>query len=159
MRRIRLPHVATLAIACLFLQAAAAQQMAPVAEVRNVPATLHGTTVNDPYRWLEDTKSAQAQSWFKGQGEAARSVLERIEGRDALAARLAQLADSRGDAFGGITRMPGDRYFYLKRSPGERQFKLYMRAGLAGAETLLVDPNVDTQRTGVPHAINYFKPS
>ena len=159
MRRIRLPHVATLAIACLFLQAAAAQQMAPVAEVRNVPATLHGTTVNDPYRWLEDTKSAQAQSWFKGQGDAARSVLERIEGRDALATRLAQLADSRGDAFGGITRMPGDRYFYLKRSPGERQFKLYMRAGLAGAETLLVDPNVDTQRTGVPHAINYFKPS
>ena len=40
MRRIRLPNAATLAIACLFLQAAAAQQMAPVAEVRNVPATL-----------------------------------------------------------------------------------------------------------------------
>ncbi len=143
----------------LNFSAVIAQQGLPVAEVRNVPTSMHGATVNDPYRWLEDTKSAQTQSWFKRQGDVARSVLDRIEGRETLAARLAQLANAQGDAFGRIVRMPGDRYFYLKRSPGGRQFKLYMRTGLGGSETLLVDPEIDSQRTGVPHAINYFKPS
>ena len=159
MHTIRLLPSVLFAIGAFCLQISSAQQLPPVAEIRNVPTILHGSTVNDPYRWMEDTKSAQSQAWFKGQGDASRSILDRIEGRDALAARLAQLADSRGDAFSSITRMPGDRYFYLKRKPGERQYKLYMRRGLAGVETILVDPETETKRTGIPHAINYFKPS
>jgi len=34
----------------------------PVAEVRNVPSTLHGTVVSDPYRWTEETQSPQSQA-------------------------------------------------------------------------------------------------
>lgn len=55
--------------------------------------------------------------------------------------------------------MPGDKIFYMKRPKGERQFKLVMRIGLQGAERILVDPELDAKRTGVPHAINYFRPS
>ncbi len=131
----------------------------PVAEVKDVPTVYHGTTVPDPYRWLEDSKSAPAQTWLKGQGAAARSVLDRIDGRDAIAQRLAELADAQGDAVGSLMRLPGERYYYLKRKVGEKQFKLVMRQGLSGAERLLVDPEAETARTGVPHAINYFKPS
>ncbi len=131
----------------------------PVAELRDVPTTYHGTTVPDPYRWLEDSKSAPAQTWLKGQGAEARSVLDRIDGRDAIAQRLAELADAQGDAVRGLMRLPGERYYYLKRKVGEKQFKLLMREGLNGAERLLVDPEAETARTGVPHAINYFKPS
>ena len=143
----------------LLMAATATFAAPPVAEVKDVPTTYHGTTVPDPYRWLEDSKSAPAQTWLKGQGAAARSVLDRIDGRDAIAQRLAELADAQGDAVGSLMRLPGERYYYLKRKVGEKQFKLVMRQGLSGAERLLVDPEAETARTGVPHAINYFKPS
>ncbi|MDP2007965.1 MAG: prolyl oligopeptidase family serine peptidase [Rubrivivax sp.] len=145
--------------AALFLAATATFAAPPVAEVKNVPGVYHGTTVPDPYRWLEDSKGASAQAWLKGQGAAARSVLDRIDGRDAIAQRLAELADAQGDAVGSVMRLPGERYYYLKRKVGEKQFKLVMRQGVAGAEQVLVDPEVETQRSGVPHAINYYKPS
>jgi prolyl oligopeptidase len=131
----------------------------PVAEVKDMPTTYHGITVPDPYRWLEDSKSAPAQTWLKGQGAAARSMLDRIDGRDAIAQRLMELADAQGDAVGSLMRLPGERYYYLKRKVGEKQFKLLMRQGLSGAERVLVDPEAETARTGVPHAINYYKPS
>jgi prolyl oligopeptidase len=152
---IAVPAAAVTALALAFGALAAP----PVAEVRNVPTVLHGTTVNDPYRWLEDVASPPVQAWFRGQGDAARSVLDRIEGRDALARRLAELSQAQGDAVGSVTCLPGERCYYLKRPAGDKQFKLMMRQGLAGPEKLLVDPEQDSQRTGVPHAINYFKPS
>lgn len=131
----------------------------PPAEVRNVPTTLHGRSVPDPYRWLEDTQKPAVQNWLRGQGDFSRSVLDRIDGREAIAQRLAELSDARGDAIRSVVRMPGERYYYLKRKVGERQFKLVMREGLQGAEKLLVDPEVEARRSGVPHAINYFRPS
>lgn len=131
----------------------------PVAEARPQTETFHGVKVDDPYRWLENTKSNAVQAWLRGQGEAARSVLDRIDGRDAIARRLAELADAQGDSIRGLRQLPDERYYYFKRSPGQKQFKLMMREGLAGAEKLLVDPEEATRRTGVPHAVNYFAPS
>ena len=55
--------------------------------------------------------------------------------------------------------MPGGRLYYLRRLAGENQFKLILREGLNGAERVLVDPDALTRARGVPHAINYFKPS
>ncbi len=151
------PHHA--AAVLLLLCASAVQAAPPVAEVRNVPTLLHGTVVNDPYRWMEDVKSAPVQAWMKAQGDATRQLLDRIDGRAALQARLAELALARGDSVGSVLQMPGDRWYYLKRARGESQFKLVVRTGLNGAERVLVDPAVPSKKTGVPHAINYFKPS
>ena len=121
---------ATLLASLLF--APTAQAAPPVAEVKNVPTTLHGTVVPDPYRWMEEVKSAPAQAWFKGQGTEARSVLDRIDGREAIAKRLAELADAQGDAVRGVMRLPGERYYYLKRKVGEKQFKLGDAPGSEG---------------------------
>ena len=153
----RLAHV--LLHTGLALAASATLAAPPVADIRNMPATFHGTTVPDPYRWLEDTRSAPVQAWLRGQGEATRSVLDRIDGREAITKRLTELADAQGDSVRNVVRMPGERYYYFKRKVGEKQFKLVMREGLAGAERLLVDPEIATRRTGVPHAVNYFMPS
>ncbi|MBG9388995.1 prolyl oligopeptidase family serine peptidase [Caenimonas aquaedulcis] len=131
----------------------------PVAPVRDVPENLHGTTVHDPYRYFENIKDTGVQAWLKGQGDYARQVLDRIEGRAALEKRIAEYSASAGDSINAIVRMPGDKIFYLKRPRGERQFKLVMREGLQGAEKVLVDPEAETARTGTPHAVNYFVPS
>ncbi len=148
---------ATLLGLCLMGNALAAPP--PVAEVRNVPTTAHGLVIDDPYRWLEDAKNPEALAWMKAQGEHARALLDRIEGREAIGRRLAELSASQGDAIRRLTLMPGERLYYLKRAVGERQFKLVMRQGVAGAERVLVDPEQASRRTGVPHAINYYKPS
>ena len=46
------------ALAFLLVSAAArADAPPPVAEIRNVPETFFGTTVDDPYRYFEDAKA------------------------------------------------------------------------------------------------------
>jgi prolyl oligopeptidase len=156
----RLSVLALIAVGTFTTGAQAAPAVtAPVAEVRNVPSTLHGTVVNDPYRWMEDAKGPASQTWLKAQGVVARSVLDRIDGRETIAARLDALSKAQGDTVRSVLQMPGERWYYLKRAVGERQFKLVMRQGVNGAERVLVDPEVEAAKTGVPHAINHFKPS
>lgn len=132
----------------------------PVAPVRDVTQVLHGVTVHDPYRDLEDTKAPATQEWLKAQGAYAESVLATMPGRQALTERIDALSRSTGDVVREIVRGPGDRLFYLKREAGHAQFKVVMRHGLAGKERTLVDPEEMTRRAkGVPHAVNYFVPS
>ena len=132
---------------------------APVAPMGEVVDTIHGVTVKDPYRYFENTKTPEVQAWLKGQGDAARESLDRIALRDQLEKRITELTNATGDSINSVLRMPGDLIYYLKRAKGERQFRLVMRVGVAGVERLLVDPEIDAKRTGVPHAINYYRPS
>lgn len=118
----------------------------------------HGVRVVDPFRNLEDLKSPKTREWLVAQGVYATSVLARIEGRDALRDRIAELAASSGDVVRRVTRR-GDRVFYLKRVAGQSQFKLVTRVTLDGAERVLVDPQAMALATGTPHAVNYFTPS
>lgn len=138
---------------------AAALAAPPVAEVQDVPTVHHGTTVHDPYRWLEDVQSPRAQAWMLAQGDATRALLDRIDQRGDIQSRLTEIRRSTGDSVRNLIRMPGGRLFYLKRAVGENQFKLVMRQGLDGTEQVLVDPAVESARTSVPHAINHFTPS
>lgn len=132
--------------------------VAPIAEVRDQPSLLHGTSVPDPYRWMEDTRSPATQAWIQAQGAAARGVLDRIEGGDLIATRLAAMTQAQGDAVRSLVQV-GERLYYLKRGRGEAQFSLVMRQGLDGAEKTLVNATGLAKKTGVPHAINYFSPS
>jgi prolyl oligopeptidase len=127
--------------------------------VKDVSETMHGVVVKDPYRYLEQVRTPEVKAWYQAQGDYARATLDQITMRDGLERRITELTSASGDAIGSITRMPGDKIFYMKRPKGERQFKLAMRIGLKGTERILVDPEVDAKRTGVPHAINYFRPS
>ena len=139
--------------------ACAALAAPPVAPVRDVVETLHGVTVHDPYRYFENRKDLDVQTWLQGQGAFARETLDRIDGRLQMEKRITELSAASGDVVTGITRMPGGLVYYQKRGRSEKQFKLVLRAGLTGPERVLVDPQVETRRSGVPHAINYFVPS
>ncbi|HVZ44371.1 MAG TPA: prolyl oligopeptidase family serine peptidase [Ramlibacter sp.] len=131
----------------------------PVAPVRDQVDTWHGVQVHDPYRYMENLADPQVKSWVEAQGAYSRGLLDRIEGRAELEKRLAEIEASLGDRRFGITRMPGGAVFYLLRERKGKQVKLAMRASLGGAEKVLVDPDTYAQKTGVPHAINWFSPS
>lgn len=139
--------------------ALATEPVLPVAAVRDVVQVLHGVTVHDPYRYMENVKDPEVQKWLRAQGEVTRQTLDRIDLRERLLKRIEELSAATGDSIDGVVRMPGERIYYLKRPKGEKQFKLMMRIGLGGAEKMLVDPEVQAHRTGVPYAVNYFMPS
>jgi prolyl oligopeptidase len=132
---------------------------AQAARIDSVIDQHHGVAVPDPYRYLEDVKSPEVQAWMQAQSDATAKLLASIDGRDALAARIGEVTAAAGDRIANVMRLPGERYYYLKRASGERQFRLIMRQGLTGTERTLVDPEVESRATGVPHAINYYQPS
>src|SRR5262245_30026397 len=113
----------------------------PKSKVENVSDTLHGVTVNDPYRWLEDQDSPETRAWIAEQMEHTRSVLDAIPGREAIRKRLAELM--RVDTMSTPSER-GGRYFFTKRLAGQNQAVLVMRQGLKGEDQVLVDPNTMT---------------
>lgn len=131
----------------------------PVAPVRPVTETFFGTSVTDPYRYMEDLASPEVQAWAKAQSDAARSALDAIPGRSALLKRIAALEASVPARVGDVKLLPGGLYFYEKRDADANQFKVYLRNGLNGTEKLLVDPEALTKTTGKPHAVNFYTPS
>ena len=158
-RRFHLNAVALIVCGIYAASAPAAPAAPPAAPSQPVTDMMHGVSVADPYRNLENVKSAETQAWLKAQGEYAAEQLSRIDARDVIAARIEALAKASGDQIRQVTRMPGERIYYLKRKVGESQLKLAMRVGLNGAERVLVDPELMAKATGTPHAINFFVPS
>lgn len=145
--------------AVLLLGQGLALALPPAAPVKPVTETYFGTSVTDPYRYMEDPSNEEVKVWAKAQSDDARAQLDAIPGRAKLLARIAELEASVESRVASVRRLPGELYFYEKRGAKDNQFKLFLRQGLQGKETLLVDPEVQTKATGVPHAISFFRPS
>jgi prolyl oligopeptidase len=140
--RIQLAHLLLLAIAIFSATAAPAMaqdnkvKCPSPTRVEDVKETLHGVTVSDPYRWLEDQNSAETRAWIDAQNACTQSLLKTLPGSEAIAKRLGELIKV------DTIRLPserGGRYFYSKRAAGQDLFVLYMRRG-TGPEEALMDP-------------------
>lgn len=129
----------------------------PPAPSEPVVDTLHGVRVEDPFRNLENLRDPRTRAWLEAQAAYGEAQLARIDAREALARRIAELSRSAGDVVRDLRRFPGGRSYYLKRRAGENQFRLMLRNG-AGEERVLVDPQQHA-RDGAPHAINWYVPS
>ncbi|GAP35928.1 prolyl oligopeptidase family serine peptidase [Piscinibacter sakaiensis] len=149
--------LAAVGLATLGAGSHAATPAPPPTPSEPVTDVYHGTTVVDPYRWMEDMKSPAFQAWLKAQAAHAGAVLATLPGRAALRQRLGALADASVNV-GEVSVSPGGRTFYLKRLPGEASRKLWMREGLDGPERLLLDPEALPGRPG-RHAIDWTSPS
>ena len=99
---------------------------------------LHGVTVKDPYRWLEDVKSPDVQAWMTAENDLARAELSKLPERDAIASRLKELYYI--DAV-SAPRHRGDRFFYTRRHANKEKTIVYWKQGKDGAEKVLLDPN------------------
>jgi len=84
-----------------------------------------GVKVADPYRWLEDGKSPEVQAWLDAENKVARSYLDALPGRAALAKRYSDLL--RIDTISAPSRA-GDRYFLMKRKASQEKSVLYWRS-------------------------------
>ena len=104
----------------------------------------HGTKVADPYRWLEDDRSAETADWVKAQNKVTFDYLAQIPYRKQLQSRLEQVYNY--PKYTAPSRK-GD-YFYFSKNDGlQNQSVLYRQKGLdAGADAsakpeVVIDPN------------------
>jgi prolyl oligopeptidase len=126
----------------------------PVAAVRDIADTYFGTTVIDPYRWME-SDSPELSTWMKGQADHTRAVLDALPLHAELVTRVKAL-DNAGSLLASA-RPRGGKIVYLGTETGQNTYKLQIRDA-AGKTTVLVDP--DALATGDKHfSIDYYVPS
>jgi prolyl oligopeptidase len=133
-----------------------AQLTAPVAPVRPVTDVYFGTSVVDPYRWME-SGGPELLDYMKAENAVTEQALKPFAKQDAeILAELTKLADT-VPVVRAVTRNLDD-YFYLETPPGKNDALLMTRAVAGGAERLLLDPSTMAE-TGKHAAIDYFVPS
>src|SRR5437870_1110156 len=99
----------------------------PPTKTDNVADTLHGVKIVDPYRWLEDGKSAETTAWVEEQNKFTQDVLGKVPGRAKIRERLGSLLEI--GSLGAPTPRKG-RYFFTKREGTQNQAVLFVRDGV-----------------------------
>jgi prolyl oligopeptidase len=99
--------------------------------------TYFGTEIKDPYRWLEDDKSAETAAWVKAQNEVTFGYLEQIPFRKALKERMEKLWNYEKIS---APFTEGDYTYFYKNNGLQNQSVLY-RKDKDGKEEVFLDPN------------------
>ena len=102
-------------------------------------ARVKGKTIKDPYRWLENPKDPEAETWLKKQADFTNEIISKIPGQDALIKDFMTMTANGSSAYSSIVKA-GSKYFYHKNNPGDFVPKIYYREGQSGTEILLFDP-------------------
>ncbi len=97
-----------------------------------------GTEVSDPYRWMEDDRSAETEEWVKAQNEITFGYLENIPFREELEKRLTALwnYEKLGAPF-----IEGDYTYFYKNDGLQNQYVIYRKKGEDGEAEIFLDPN------------------
>ncbi len=98
----------------------------------------HGVAVPDPYRWLEDIDSPATRAWVEAEARLARSYLDAIPGRQAIAGRLKQMWNyerwSPPEHYG--------RYWFYSHNDGlQNQSVILVTSAPESPAHVLLDPN------------------
>ncbi|MFK7050357.1 Prolyl endopeptidase precursor [Flavobacterium columnare] len=99
--------------------------------------TYFGTSVEDPYRWLEDDRSLETEAWVKTQNAATYKYLDQIPYRSILKERLEKMWNYEKISSPFVE---GDYTYYYKNNGLQNQSVLY-RKDKQGKEEIFLDPN------------------
>ncbi len=110
----------------------------PKTQKENVSDDYHGTSVKDPYRWLENDTSAETEAWVKAQNELTFGYLSKIPFRNDIKNRLTEIWDYPKYS---VPTKKGNRYFYFKNDGMQNQSVLYVQETLDSEPEVLLDPN------------------
>ena len=96
------------------------------------------TEVKDPYRWLEDDRSAETEEWVKTQNEATFGYLDNIPYRKELKERLEKMwnYEKVGSPF-----KEGDYIYYYKNDGLQNQYVVYRKKNDSDDDEVFLDPN------------------
>jgi len=98
----------------------------------------HGVKIADPYRWLEDTDSADTHDWVEAENKLTFSYLDQIPYRGAIRERLLKLWNYERFT---VPEQEGGRYFYTHNTGLQNQNVVLVAESLNAEPRLLIDPN------------------
>ncbi|KAG0360770.1 hypothetical protein BG005_009998 [Podila minutissima] len=110
----------------------------PAVRRTDVADTIHGVTIADPYRWLEDPDSKETEAFVNAQNELSTEYMNKFEGREKFNARLTELFDY--EKFSAPFKR-GNHYYYFRNSGLQPQSVLYQQDSLDSEPRVFLDPN------------------
>jgi len=116
----------------------------PVSRRSDQVDVYHGTTVADPYRWLEADvrESPEAAAWVAAQNKVTFAYLESIPQREPILRRLTEMWDH--ERYSPPVKI-GGRYYFSKNNGLQNQSVLYVLDSLRDEPRVLIDPNTWSQ--------------
>ena len=100
--------------------------------------TYFGTDIKDPYRWLEDDRSAETEAWVKTQNEVTFGYLDTIPFRKELKERLEKMWNYEKIS---APFKEGDYTYFYKNDGLQNQYVVYRKKDGDDTEEVFLDPN------------------
>ncbi|MFD2938202.1 prolyl oligopeptidase family serine peptidase [Spirosoma flavum] len=110
----------------------------PVARKTDQVDNYHTLKVTDPYRWLEDDRSAETADWVKAENKVTFDYLSQIPYRKQFQDRLEQVYNY--PKYSAPTRK-GEWFYFSKNDGLQNQAVLYRQKGLEAKPEVVIDPN------------------
>ncbi len=105
----------------------------------------YGIKVKDPYRWLEDSDNPEVKKWVEEQNNHARTFIDKITVRKELLEKFKKIASTKyfSVPVPAEKASPSEKlnYYQFIKNPNQNFNALYLKQGLKGAPTLVLDPN------------------
>lgn len=110
----------------------------PQTATEDVADTYFGTSVADPFRWLEVDTAANVEAWVAQQNKVTFGYLDQIPFRQQLRERFEKLFNF--PKYSSPFQV-GEYYFYSKNDGLQNQAVIYRQRGLNGKSEVFIDPN------------------
>lgn len=97
------------------------------------------TEVADPFRWLEDDRSAETEAWVRRQNEVTFGYLSEIPSREQFRDRITQLLN-----YPRLSQpeQKGEWFLFSRNDGLQNQAVIYLQHGEDGEAEVLLDPNM-----------------
>ena len=115
-----------------------AQLQYPTTRKGTVTDDYFGTIVPDPYRWLENTDTAETKEWVEAENKVTFDYLSKIPFRKKIKSRLEEIMNY--PKFTAPQKI-GKYYMFQKNDGLQNQSVVYIQEGLNGEPRILLDPN------------------
>jgi prolyl oligopeptidase len=138
MKIARLVLAAILAGTCIAQAGAAGGLAYPPAPKGTVTDNFFGTTVADPYRWMEELDSPDTTAWVKAENALSRSYFDAIPSRNVIRDHYRTLVNY--EKFSAPTRH-GSRWYSTYNSGLQNQAVMYSSTSPDERGTVFLDPN------------------
>jgi prolyl oligopeptidase len=131
----------SLVAVCAILASAVAAQKFDYPQPRRADQVddFHGVKVADPYRWMEETDSAETRSWIDAENKLTQSYISTIPQREAIKNRLTEIWNY--ERYGAPSKIAPGFYLFSKNTGLQNQSVLYRAKSIDDPGAIFFDPN------------------